>query len=52
MDKNKKATSIEYMCTYCGTKTCRGVNSGRPQPGKCTRRKGDNPHRWVINKKF
>lgn len=48
----KKPALIEYMCTYCGVKNCRGINSGRPQPGKCPRRKSDQPHRWVINRKF
>lgn len=43
---------VQYMCTYCGKKESKGVNSGRPMPGKCPRRKGDMPHRWVINRKF
>lgn len=47
-----KPASVEYMCTYCGAKNARGLTAGRPQPGKCPRRKGDMPHRWVVNKKF
>lgn len=47
-----KVNWIEYMCTYCGTKTSRPVSKGRPAPGKCPRRKSDLPHRWVINRKY
>lgn len=50
MDK-KKPNFIEYMCTWCGHKTTKGINSGRPLPGKCPRR-NSMPHRWVINRKF
>lgn len=50
--EKKKPTSIQYMCTYCGTKNLRSINAGRPMPGKCARRKGDQPHRWVINRKI
>lgn len=43
---------IEYMCRWCGTKQLRGKDAGRPRPGKCPRKKGDQPHTWVINKKY
>ena len=52
MFKNGKPSSIEFMCTYCGHKSLRGVNAGRPMPGKCPRRTGNQPHRWVINRKL
>ena len=44
-------TNIEYICTYCGKKTVRAGNQGRPVPGKCPRKTGDKPHTWVVNKK-
>ena len=43
---------IEYMCTYCGKKEIRTPSMGRPQPGKCSRKNGDKPHSWVINRKL
>lgn len=43
---------IEYQCRYCGRKESRGINAGRPQPGKCPRKTGDKPHSWVINRKW
>lgn len=48
----KKVRTIEYMCSQCGKKTSRPVNSGRPMPGKCTRRSENQPHRWIINRKY
>lgn len=46
--------SIEFMCTYCGTKIVRGEQAGRPSPGNCPRRKKKDgtyqPHRWVKNR--
>lgn len=51
-DSKKIVHSIEYICSYCGKKTLRGANSGRPQPGKCPRKQGDKPHSWRINKKI
>lgn len=52
MIKPKKIVTTEYMCTYCGRKQLRNSFLGRPLPGKCDRRNGDQPHRWVINRKF
>ena len=46
MDKSK---NVEYMCIYCGTKM---AHMGRKMPGKCPRRTGDQPHRWVGNRKY
>lgn len=43
---------IEYMCSHCGKKEIRFVSMGRPQPGKCPRKKGDKPHTWTVNRKF
>jgi len=43
---------IEYMCTYCGQRVSRMLSMGRPMPGKCNRRGGDMPHRWIINRKY
>lgn len=43
---------IEYMCSYCGRKERKTVNSVKPQPGTCTK-KGKTrdgrtrPHTWV-----
>ncbi len=44
--------TIEYMCRYCGTKKVSSVRNGRPQPGRCPRKKGDQPHTWVVNRKL
>ncbi len=43
---------VEYMCTHCGTRRIRNENDGRPSPDRCPRRSGDQPHRWVINRKL
>ena len=51
MTSNKKPTRVEWMCTQCGQKVVRSINSGRPMPGRCSRRDG-KPHRWVMNRKF
>lgn len=42
--------SIEYMCTFCGKKVRKHKNLGRPEPGYCPRRVGNQPHRWVKNR--
>jgi len=47
-----KKISMQYICTYCGKKVLRHKEMGRPDPGKCPRRKGDMPHRWVKNKEM
>lgn len=47
-----KIQKIEYMCTYCGHKQTRKSTVGRPMPGHCPRRNGNQPHRWVINRKY
>lgn len=47
----KKPTKIEWMCTQCGKKETKGINNGRPLPGKCTRKNG-KPHSWVQNRKI
>jgi len=52
MATKKEIKHVEYMCTYCGTKTIRNVNMGRPQPGKCPRKTGNKPHSWVVNRRF
>ncbi len=49
---NDKPISIEYMCNYCGQKTLRGPKAGKPQPGKCSKRTNNQPHRWVVNRKL
>lgn len=46
----KQRTKIEYMCTYCGKKEAKWKDHGRPLPGTCPRRSGDQPHRWVKNR--
>lgn len=43
---------IEYMCIYCGMRKVKGKNAGRPEPGRCSRRQGDKPHSWRINRKL
>ena len=49
----KMATKrIEYTCSHCGKKEIRFVSMGKPQPGKCPRKKGDKPHSWTVNRKF
>lgn len=51
------AKRIEYMCSWCGKKTTRPAQLGRPEPGQCPR-KGktadgrSKPHTWVINRKI
>lgn len=47
-----RPADVEFMCTYCGTKIWRHSNMGKPYPGKCPRRNGDQPHRWVVNKRI
>lgn len=47
-----KRVKIEYMCTHCGQKVVRTEISGRPMPGKCPKRTGNQPHRWVISRKY
>ena len=51
-----KPVKVEYMCSWCGTRTWRTISSGRPVPGNCPRRpKGRDgkakPHSWVVNRK-
>lgn len=41
---------IEYMCSYCGRKTVKGENFGRPDPGKCPRKTNGGPHSWRKNR--
>ena len=53
--KNKKW--VEYICTHCGAKVQRRENTGRPDPGFCSRRGKSStglskPHVWVINRKY
>lgn len=52
MSLDNKPKNVEYMCTYCGHRQVKRVGFGRPMPGKCPRRTGNQPHRWVINRKF
>lgn len=54
---SKKATTVEYVCTWCGMKVMRAATAGRPMPGCCTRKpKSRNgmtkPHTWVINRRL
>jgi hypothetical protein len=53
----KKIMTVEYMCSYCGTKTTRSSAMGRPLPGNCSRKTKTRdgkmrPHTWVINRKY
>ena len=55
--EQKKVSSIDYMCSWCGKHCMRRANSGRPMPGDCPRKPhGCNgqsrPHTWVVNRKF
>jgi len=57
MDLTKRTSRIEYACTYCGMKTVRPANTGRPEPGRCTRKAKlkdgtMRPHTWIINRKL
>ena len=47
----KRLASIEYKCTYCGKTITKGGTAGRPDPGTCSRKTGNKPHSWVINRK-
>ena len=40
----------EFMYTYCGKKEQKSMQAGRPQPGKCPRKPGNQPHSWVVNR--
>lgn len=51
-EKKKEFHTVEYMCSYCGKKSLRGISLGRPLPGKCPRKQGDKPHSWRINRKI
>ncbi len=53
MSGNKKEVrSIEYMCRTCGHKTIKRFNYGRPEGGKCPKKKNGGPHSWVVNRKI
>lgn len=39
--------SVRWVCTSCGMKQNRLKSSGRPNPGKCPRRKNGEGHTWV-----
>lgn len=43
---------IEWMCTHCGKKTTRAATIGRPDPGRCPRKKNGEPHTWVKNREL
>ena len=51
-----RKVTIEYMCEYCGMRVPRNVNSSRPSPGKCPKRKLPNgmilPHKWIENRRY
>lgn len=54
---NKKPTTVEYICSYCGIRVTRGALMGRPQPGICPRKGKTSdgkpkPHSWRVNRKF
>ena len=50
--RKREIRYIEYMCRYCGTKTSKGKDRGRPMPGKCPKRSGNMPHSWVKNREW
>ena len=50
--RKREKKYVEYMCRYCGTKTSKGKDRGRPLPGKCSRRSGNMPHSWVKNREW
>jgi hypothetical protein len=50
--KKNTIHSVEYICSYCGKKSLRGLSLGRPLPGKCPRKQGDKPHSWRVNRKI
>ncbi len=45
-------TRVEYMCSYCGRKTTKAKNQGRPLPGRCPRKKNGGPHSWRKNREY
>ena len=47
-----EAKRIEYICSVCGKRETKGVDYGRPMPGKCPRKTGDKPHSWRVNRKI
>ena len=52
IEKPPKPTRVEFMCSYCGTTKSKGINEGRPLPGKCPRKVNQGPHSWRINRKY
>lgn len=52
MITKKEPRTAEYKCTYCGKVVHRGINTGRPDPGTCPRKKNGGPHSWAINRKY
>lgn len=48
----KKIYTIEYMCSYCGKKVTAPETMGKPVPGYCLRRGKNQPHRWIVNRKY
>ncbi|MCR5125254.1 MAG: hypothetical protein K6B43_08695 [Treponema sp.] len=39
--------SVRWVCTSCGMKQNRLKSSGRPNPGRCPRKKNGEGHTWV-----
>ena len=46
----QKTGRKEYMCAWCGKIVLMNRNAGRPQPGKCPRKKNGGPHSWRVNR--
>ncbi|MBP5447189.1 MAG: hypothetical protein J6X95_03695 [Treponema sp.] len=38
---------VKWVCTTCGQRQQRAKNAGRPNPGKCPRKKNGGGHSWV-----
>ena len=38
---------VKWVCTTCGQRQQRAKSAGRPNPGKCPRKKNGGGHSWV-----
>ncbi len=38
---------VKWVCTICGQRQQRAKSAGRPNPGKCPRKKNGGGHSWV-----
>lgn len=44
--------NIEYICRHSEICQTRGDENGKPEPGKCPKWTSDQPHNWIVNRKW